>query len=422
MRLLWLILVAAAFCAGVYIGAAISQPMLLDPPTRNVLRQADELDRALLGGLQDPRNIAEDMRKLRDRVSKLPKGQGKDIAVDLDIISAKLADQNTSFQTKLWQAHEGVAKARDQLKLQAEASSGLPATLYDQIRRFLKWIGPVMLLSMVALLFVLLAPSGRELLKRIKNLDFGLFKLGLSDVASAKVGIRESLGKIDEVVSATYLKKSAKFDLEGLFARLKLEIDKKLKSEFNADMAKIPHRATLYVPGMTDEQLVQATKYLPPPAHDPDRKVVGRRFSVRYGIIGRTFRQRTALYNWQVDNTDNRLVRDWGLTRKEAYKQGGEATSLMAFPIPPDIDVEPLGVVYVEAKGVNRLMPTKSASELQQVIANDPNGRVEADRLAYEQIWKPLWDDQLIQPLYDALDAMKRELTWDSPLTGQEGQ
>jgi hypothetical protein len=421
MKLLWLILVAVAFCAGIYLGATISQPILLDSPARNVLKQADELDRALLGGLQDTRNIADDMRKLRDRISKLPEGRGKEIVVDLDIVMAKLTDQNTSFQAKLWQAHESVAKAREQLKLQAEASSGLPVTVYDQVRRFLKWIGPLLLVAMAGLLILLLSPRGREWLARVEEAGLGPLSLKLGDVASVKVGIRESLGKIDEAVSATYQDKCAKFDLEGLFARLKLELDKKLKEKFNVDMAKVPHRATLYVPGMTDEQLVQATKYLSPIEKDA-RKVVGRRFSVRYGIIGRAFRQRTALYNWKVENSRNQLVRDWGLTRSEAYKQGGEAASLMAFPIPPDVNSDPLGIVYLEAKGENLLMPGETAAELGQEVANDPNGRVKADQLAYERIWKPLWDAQLVQPLYEALEAMKRELTWDTPLVGKDGQ
>lgn len=413
--------VAVAFCVGLYLGASVSQPMLLHQPARDVLTQADQIDHVLLDGLQDPRSIAEDMRKLRARIAALPKGQGKDIAFDLDLITAKLADQNTSFQTKLWQAHEGIAKAREQLELQAEAADGIPATLYDQLRRFLKWTGPIILIAIVGLIILMFVPGARAWFQHVREIAFGPLALK-RDVASVRTGIAQRLNEINEAVSTTYQDKSTKFDLEGLFSRLKSEIDKKLKAEFGVEMANVPHRATLYVPGMTDEQLVQATKYLPPAQQDPNRKVVGRRFSVRYGIIGRAFRQRTALYNWKVDNTRNELVRDWGLTRAEAFKQGGHATSLMALPIPPDENGDPLGIVYLQADGENLLMPNKAISDLRKEITNDPNGRVEADRLAHEQIWKPLWDGQLVQPLYETLQAMKADLNWDTPLQGQDGQ
>lgn len=395
--------------------------MLLDQPTRNVLKQADQLDHTLLDGLGDPRNITEEMHKLRQRVEKLPRGQGKDIAANLDIVTAKLADQNNSFQTKLWHAHEGVAQVREQLRKQAEAANGLSATIYDQLRRFFKWTGPAILIAIVMLAIVLFVPGAPQWMKQVREIAFGPVTLK-RDVATVKSGIGQRLAEINEAVSATYQDKSARFDLDGLFVRLKVELDKKLKDQFGVDMAGIQHRATLYVPGMTDEQLVQATKYLPPPTQNAERKVVGRRFSVRYGIIGRTYRQRTALYNWQVDNSHNQLVRDWGLTRGEAYKQGARATSLMAFPIPPDLNGDPLGVVFLQADGVNVLMPGKQISDLEQEIANDANGRSEADKLAHDMIWGPLWDARLVQPLYETLQAMKAELTWDTPLQEQDGQ
>ncbi|KQZ63757.1 hypothetical protein ASD67_04175 [Sphingopyxis sp. Root1497] len=406
---------------GLYLGASISQPMLLSKPAKSVLAQADQIDRALLDGLQDPRSITEDMRKLRVQIAKLPKGKGAEIAVDVDIIMEKLADQNANFQSKLWKAHEGVAKVREDLNRQGEASSDLPATIYDQLRRFFKWTGPVILLAIFIVSVLLLVPATPAWLAQVKEFAIGPISVA-RDVAMVKSSIRQSLEAIDAAVSSTYQQKSKQFDLDALFARLKLEIDKQFLSEFNVDLNKISHRATLYVPGMTDEQLVQATNYLPRPTINPDRPVVGRRFSVRYGIIGRTFRQRIVLYNWKVDGTRNRLVRLWGLTRGEAYKQGGSASSLMALPIPPDENVDPLGIIFLEAHGENLLMPGKAVSDLECEVQEDPNGRLTADKIAHDKIWEPLWSTGLVQPLYEALEAMKRELTWDTPLVGRDGQ
>jgi hypothetical protein len=393
--------------------------MLLNDSARSIFAQADQIDRALLSGLQDPRSISDDMRKLRAQIAKLPKGKGGEIASDVDAIAAKLADQNTSFQTKLWTAHESVAKVRDDLKRQGEASSDLSATIYDQLRRFLKWTGPVVLLAFVVMALLLLAPPAW--LAQVKEFAVGPISVA-RDLATVRTSISQSLEAIDEAVSTTYQEKSKKFDLDSLFARLKLELDKQFLGELNVDLTKISHRATLYVPGMTDEQLVQATTYLPRQTANAGRVVVGRRFSVRYGIIGRAFRQRIVLYNWKVDSSRNQLVRLWGLTRSEAYKQGGSATSLMALPIPPDENTDPLGVIFLEAHGENSLMPGEAVADLEKEVAADPNGRLAADRLAQDRIWGPLWSAGLVQPLYEALDAMKRELTWDTPLVGRDGQ
>jgi hypothetical protein len=412
-------MILAIFCLGIYLGATISQPMLLHKPAQDVLAQADQIDRALLDGLQDPRNITEDLSKLRTRIAALPKKEGAGIAVDVDIIAAKLADQNTTFQAQVWKAHESISNVRENLKLQGEASSGLPATIYDQLRRFFKWTGPLILFAILAFAVLLLIPGGPKWLAQVKEFAFGPISVA-RDVATVKTSISQSLGAVDAAVSTTYQEKSKKFDLDGLFARLKLELDKQFLKEFDVDLTKIAHRATLYVPGMTDEQLVQATKYLPAP--NPERPVVGRRFSVRYGIIGRAFRQRIALYNWKVDNSRNRLVRLWGLTRSEAYKQGGNATSLMALPIPPNENTDPLGIIYLEAHGENLLMPGEAVATLEREVAADPNGRLTADKIAHDRIWGPLWAANLVQPLYEALEALKNELTWDTPLVGRDGQ
>jgi hypothetical protein len=49
--------------------------MLLNESARSVLAQADEIDRALLSGLQDTRSISVEMRTLRAQIAKLPKGK-----------------------------------------------------------------------------------------------------------------------------------------------------------------------------------------------------------------------------------------------------------------------------------------------------------------------------------------------------------
>lgn len=409
---------------GFLVGASISQPMLLAQPTREVLSQADNLDRVLLAELHDPRDITEDVNKLKAMTAKIPTQQGRDIASAVDALSSKLTEQNLTFQQNVWKAHEAITVVRLRLTQQAEATSDHARVAYDQLRRFLKWTGPALALGLVlAVPVLILAVTNskvRAWLARTTSVGVGPVSLAVGDMSAVKQGIKARYAEVDEAIVKTYKDKIDKSDLEGMFKRLKVELDAQIERAYGVKMADVRHRATMYVPGFTDEQLVQVTNYLP--AENPARIVVGRRFSVRYGIIGRAFRLRTALYNWEVNNDGNQLVRYWGLTRGEAYKQGAEKTSLMALPIPPDQSNDPLAIIFIEAKGSNQLMPKEDPMDLRQLVSTDPNGRTQADFLTSEKIWKPLWTDNKVQPLYEALQAIKAEMNWDAPLRGQDGQ
>ena len=421
-RMIWLVVVAlVAALAGFMSGANISQAINAAKPTQDMLQRLDAVDQALIAQLQDPRSVTDDLRALEAKTAKLsPKAQAADLAADIDGVATKYGQQNAALDASIWKAHQQISAAHDQLKMQGDAASQPTGVVYDQLRRFLKWTGPAIALVILALALAMANPRVRSWLERAKSVGLGPLSVAVGDVAALKQGIRERFTEVDDAIVATYNDKIAKADLQGYFARLKTEVDKQLHTAFGVDMAKVKHRATLYVPGFTDEQLVQATKYLPP--ETPERPVIGRRFSARYGMIGRAYRLRTSLYNWSVDNAQNSLVRYWGLTRGEAYKQGGHQASIMAFPIPPDQSGEPLAIVYIEADGANQLMPAHTADQLKAAIAGDPDGRVQADVLANDKIWQPLWTSGAVQPLYEVLQVMKAEFNWDAPLEGRDGQ
>ena len=244
----WLLLAAVFGVIGFIIGFSVSQPMLLAPPTREILAQTDQFDQVLLGELRDPMDVTDELRKLRAKVAKLPKGQGADIVADIDVISAKLADQNTTFQQSVWKAHQALSHVRTPLKEQAEATSGAANVFYDQLRRFLKWTGPLIALPLILLVLAAANPAVREWLGRAKTVGVGPLSVAVGDVTALKRGIRERFDEVDQAIVATYQDKAKKFDLEGLFARLKTEIDKQIMTALAVDMGKVPHRATMFVP------------------------------------------------------------------------------------------------------------------------------------------------------------------------------
>jgi hypothetical protein len=207
-----------------------------------------------------------------------------------------------------------------------------------------------------------------------------------------------------------------------LFTQLKKAIDLRLKDKYNLDLNAIRHRATLWVPGLPGWELVQASKYIGHPEPE-NRLVVGRRFSVRYGIIGRAWRLRTTQYNWDVNNKFNALVRHWGLTLREARKQGDQHISLMAFVVPNnEIDGDPLGVVYLEATGTNALMPGRATADLELRVENDPDGRRLADVEADTEIWQPILEGDAAKHLTGALINLRRAFNWDLKIVPSDGR
>jgi hypothetical protein len=286
-------------------------------------------------------------------------------------------------------------------------------------------MGPIVALTFGLLLFLLLAAAFDEQFRgRLAQLRiFSLGNLSVEfgqDVPKLRATLTQRFAEVDRAIARSYEDTIKRHDLPALFARLKAEIDKQIHGAFGVDLSSRNHRATLYVPGFAGQELVQATDYIP--AGKDSRKVIGRRFSVRYGIIGRTFRLRSAMYNWEVHNRGNALVRHWGLTRTEAFKQGSGTTSLMAFPIPPDVTDEPVGVVYLEVEGINELMPNIPTQDLDQRVPNDPEGRLEADRLVNDEIWMPIWQANLANPVFEALKGMRAEFSWNNPLRAEDGR
>ena len=70
----------------------------------------------------------------------------------------------------------------------------------------------------------------------------------------------------------------------------------------------------------------QLVEYYPGPSEDK----AGRRWSVRYGIIGRTWRLDHSLTETDVSTEENLLVADWGMTIDEATNWAPKMKSFTA--------------------------------------------------------------------------------------------
>lgn len=425
MKLHWSIVVAAALAIGVVgfvSGFNIRQPSLVVDQVREMRAAAEALDQIALETQRDPRNVNEQLRELREEARTIrPQARGDAVTARVAAIEEHLREQNDRLESAMWATHVKARNARERLDRALLGSANPLATAYDQIKRLLRWLGPVVATSILLVIGLILWPPSRRWLARAQSVNAGPFAINIHDPASVREGVRERFKQVDDAISAAYLDKLEGADVDSLFLQLKTNIDAKFK-EVGIDLANLTHRATLWVPGFTGDELVQAARYRGHPA-PPNRPVIGRRFSARYGIIGRAFRLRTSQYNWDVSNEANALVRNWGLTREEARKQGDQHNSLMAFVIPsPEQDKDPLGVVYLEADGTNKLLPAKPIAELEKRVASDTDGRLAADKFAQDMIWQPLWDENKVGALAAALINLRRALDWDFKVSPGDGR
>jgi hypothetical protein len=317
------------------------------------------------------------------------------------------------------------------LQKKIDASSDFSAIAFDQLRRFLKWIGAISFLTIVAvvlLIIIMSTPKIRTILAKSGSISaFGL-TFNFNDLQSVRASIAEREGKIETDAAEVYTTALRSADVERLFRQVMQNIEQRF-SKLEVDLQSIRYRATLYVPGFVGENLVQATRYCGT-WNLKDERAVGRRFSVRYGIIGKAWRLRSCQYNPNVHNENKALIRDWGFTEDEATpfrpipdNSIVPRASLMAFVLTDISNLPPLGVIYLEAEGANTLHRDKflaNGSGLEQVLS-DGSGLTRADKYASENIWEKI-DPNATARLRSRLVRLQRELRWNDKIEGGVGR
>lgn len=236
------------------------------------------------------------------------------------------------------------------------SSSDFWDSLFAILAKILTWIGPALLFAV--LLFIVVwsfPPSERSFLSKLKSGRIGPDGFSFeSSVPEQKRRIIDSYNDIKEMLGEQYSAKLQDVGIQGDFETLFEEITSELKSR-GIDLAQSRSRCCVYVPSYIDEGLVQATNYVGTQLGAQGERR-GRVFSQRYGIIGRGFRSRSAVYNPKVSSDTMSLINDWGLTFGEAEKQSHDDMSLLALPIGVENQQgDPIGLMYLEINSVNAL-------------------------------------------------------------------
>jgi hypothetical protein len=91
-------------------------------------------------------------------------------------------------------------------------------------------------------------------------------------------------------------------------------------------------RSTIHVRDILfAESYYQLVPYFPPT--DDGRRGDGRSWSIRYGIVGRTWRKGEAFGEGNLSMTAEDLIVGWGMTKSEAEEAKHQRPSLIALPI-----------------------------------------------------------------------------------------
>jgi hypothetical protein len=148
-------------------------------------------------------------------------------------------------------------------------------------------------------------------------------------------------------------------------------------------------RATVYTRDIVfSDYLYQLVDYYPVRSG-----ATGRRFSQRFGIIGRTWRFRESLSEGNAmsgDDKENLLVREWGMTKHEAAAASRARPSYLTIILKGTADsgALPIGVLFVDSTKINAFGDKSTAQKVAAEFAD-----------SYEVLTLAKALDQAITPL-----------------------
>ncbi|HEV2818167.1 MAG TPA: hypothetical protein VGW40_13215 [Allosphingosinicella sp.] len=425
------LLSAVLLIIGISVGVAFSQGARTLEPTRSALRATEALDRGLTTAVGDSRPVSASLQRIRadiDRIQRLPQPTGPAagdtgrLLAELDQLEQRFWQQNQAYERAIFAMRQLVHAHRESLETIVSANGGWFDWTVVGGRDFAVWLGPTLLLTLLLVLAIaaaLMDPKIRALIGRSGTFSLWGITITLESNESVRRTVGAAMERLDGEISNLYIRNLAGTKIGSAFSDVKGEIDRVFE-QLGIRLRAIEHRATLYVPGFASHELIQATSYYGA-GLDVSKEVVGRRFSVRYGMVGKSWRLRRPLYNPRVDNQADALIRDWGLTQGEATEQGQSSKQLIGLPIIERAgDVEPLGVIYLEADPSRALRPNDLGATPRFHGQNPP---AIADDDAYAAfLWNEIKGHSTTKKLIAELKKLRTRLKWNDKVIDPVGR
>jgi hypothetical protein len=149
--------------------------------------------------------------------------------------------------------------------------------------------------------------------------------------------------------------------LELLFAK----VEQPSNDIIHACLSKADFRCTIHVADVLFEKtLYQLVDYYPRQRSGG----AGRRFSIRYGIIGRSWRMRRHDGEGAASADADDLVERWGMTQEEAQRGTRHRPSYVCVILTDQFGV-PTGILYMDSKEANAFGDKSAALNLASALA-----------------------------------------------------
>ncbi|GIQ75961.1 hypothetical protein [Bradyrhizobium sp. RD5-C2] len=225
-----------------------------------------------------------------------------------------------------------------------------------------QWVAPIISSFFpwpALILAILVSPPVR---RSLSNFAIAFAELPRAVTAIKMAGLKINLdpGKAKELLSITSEVVYADFERvidrevekQKIWSKFEQVIEKGLRPFIHTEVPRpdaespFPFRVTLHMPDTLEpETLYQLIDYYPA---GPFPNSKGRRKSIRFGAIGKAWRLESSDYSPAVSTQRNDLIKDWGMTAKEAEAAGqGRQTFLSV--ILRDSSRVPLAIFYMDA-------------------------------------------------------------------------
>ncbi len=238
-----------------------------------------------------------------------------------------------------------------------EKGALLPASWVSDLFSFFRSWQFIVLLLLVYLALSRGAPQRtRELLRPFRTLKLFGAEVELSEEAAKQVA-----KNADEAIEAYRKQVKWEYDrgieVHGLAQKLEDVLERYLTPVLGRLGAISGFRCTIHVPDILfDETLYQLLDYYPVGGGR------GRTWSLRFGIIGRTWRLGDAEIKGDVPTNSRDLILEWGMTRKEAAAAGQGKRSFACVVLRSEEDTN-VGIFYMDATGPDAFGATTEAQD-----------------------------------------------------------
>jgi uncharacterized membrane protein len=344
-------------------------------------------DKGTLSGFDDI--INEKSKEIQADIADIRQAKDKQVVVSrLESISASL----NFIETRLGRERDKGGEAVKDLETQVAALKTQvgPADSWDRLLGTALERGGAVLLTIIwplgilGFLFYVLSAEGptkrlKVLFQGVKSVEAGAtgIKLDFSGGEEAKTKTEEAFASFREAAKKTY-----RWWVDKRSIRNKMERVLEAVSKYFTDNGKqLPeYRCTLHVPDIVfADTIYQLIDYLPVGTTGG-----GRRFSVRFGLIGKVWRQLKPETRGNVPKAGtevDKLIQEWSMTKAEAERAGRERPSFLCVPL-EDEKEGPVGMFYMDSMQEDAFKTSKPDADLHDLIVRECKAKGLTETLA----------------------------------------